>query len=266
MNKKKEFISIIITNFNKERYLSKSLNSIFNQNYKNFEIILFDDCSTDNSIDIIMKFKKIRLIKNNKKRFISGPLNQIYGILKAFSISKGKLICLLDSDDIFEKKKLNEINNFFKKNLSTDFIVNLPKENSNFSLKRKEVNNSNWPSIFPTSCISFRHSFFQKFKKKINSKRFPNLEIDARLIIYAYHYSLNKKITIINKKLTKYIKSHNSISSNYPKFSINWWLKRKEAFDYLRFILKEKKENFIISLDYFVTNIIYLLLTLFKKK
>lgn len=266
MNKKKEFISVIITNFNKERYLSKSLNSVFNQNYKNFEIILFDDCSTDSSIDIIKKFKKIRLIKNNKKRFTSGPLNQIYGILRAFSISKGKLICLLDSDDKFEKKKLNEINNFFKKNLSIDFITNLPKGNSNFSLKRREANNSNWPSIFPTSCISFRRSFFLKFKEKITSKRFPNLEIDARLIIYAHHYSLKKKITIINKKLTEYVKSYNSISSYYPKFSINWWLKRKEAFDYLKFILKGKKEIFIISLDYFVTNIIYFLLTLFKKK
>ena len=104
MNKKEEFISIIITNFNKEKYLVKSLNSLFNQNYKNFEIILFDDCSTDNSINIIKKFKKIKIIKNNKKKFTTGPLNQIYGILKAFSISKGNLVCLLDSDDKFEKK------------------------------------------------------------------------------------------------------------------------------------------------------------------
>ena len=85
-------------------------------------------------------------------------------------------------------------------------------------------------------------------------------------MIYANHYSLDKKITIINKKLTEYVESYNSISSYYPKFSINWWLKRKEAFDYLKFILKGKKEIFIISLDYFVTNIIYFLLTLFKKK
>ena len=48
-------------------------------------------------------------------------------------------------------------------------------------------------------------------------------------MIYANHYSLNKKITIIYKKLTEYVKSYNSISSHNPKFSINWWLKRKEA-------------------------------------
>ena len=116
MKKKKILISVIINNYNKERYLKKSLKSVSNQKFKNYEIILFDDCSTDNSIDIIKKFKKIKLIKNYKKKFTSGPLNQIYGILKAFSVSKGQLICLLDSDDKFEKKKLSEINNFFKKN------------------------------------------------------------------------------------------------------------------------------------------------------
>ncbi len=264
MKKKKEYISIIITNFNKEKYIEKSLQSITSQNYKNYEIIVFDDCSTDNSINLIKKFKKIKLIKNNKKKFITGPLNQINGILKAFSICKGNLICLLDSDDRFEKNKLKEINNFFFKNSSIDFVVNFPQKKSNFNLKRIHVDNSIWPSIFPTSCISFRRSFFIKFKKKLISEGFPNLEIDARLIIYAYHISLNKKITIMSKKLTKYVKSHNNISSYYSKFSINWWRKRKEAFDYLRYILKTKNKNFIRSLDYFVTNMIYLL-TLFKK-
>jgi len=264
MKKKKENISIIITNFNKEKYIEKSLQSIISQNYNNYEIIIFDDCSTDNSINLIKKYKKIKLIKNKKKKFIAGPLNQINGILKAFSICKGKLICLLDSDDGFEKNKLKEINDFFFKNSTVDFVVNFPQKKSNFNLKRIHVDNSIWPSIFPTSCISFRRSFFIKFKKKLISKNFPNLEIDARLMIYAYHFSHNKKVTIMNKKLTKYVKSNNSISSNYSKFSINWWHKRKEAFDYLRYILKTKNKNFIRSLDYFITNMIYLL-TLFKK-
>ena len=264
MKKKKEYISIIITNYNKEKYIVKSLQSITNQNYKNYEIILFDDCSTDNSINLIKKFKNVRLIKNHKKKFISNPLNQINGILKAFSICKGKLICLLDSDDQFEKNKLREINDFFLKNSKIDFVVNFPQKKSNFNLKRIQVDNSIWPSIFPTSCISFRRSFFIKFKKKLISKNFPNLEIDARLMIYAYHNSLNKKITILNKKLTKYIKSHNNISSYYSKFSINWWCKRKEAFDYLRYVLKTKNKNFVRSLDYFVTNMIYLLIPIKK--
>ena len=121
------------------------------QDYSNFEIIVFDDCSTDNSIDTIKKFKNVKLIENKKKKFISGPLNQIHGIIKALSICKGKVICLLDSDDKFEKNKLKEISNFFLNNSCVDFVVNFPQQNSNFNLKRVHVDNSIWPSIFPTS-------------------------------------------------------------------------------------------------------------------
>ena len=86
--KKKELISVIITNFNKQKYLYKSLKSLKNQKYNNFEVILFDDNSTDNSINVIRKFKKVIIIKNKKKRLNSSPLNQINEILKTFDKSK----------------------------------------------------------------------------------------------------------------------------------------------------------------------------------
>ena len=65
---KKNQISILITNYNKQKFLKKSLRSCINQTYKNKEILLYDDCSTDKSIDIIKKFKKIKLIINKKKK------------------------------------------------------------------------------------------------------------------------------------------------------------------------------------------------------
>lgn len=70
---KNNFISILITNYNKEKFLNKSLKSVLNQTYSNYEIILFDDSSTDNSIKIIQKYKKIKLIRNKskKKKFIT---------------------------------------------------------------------------------------------------------------------------------------------------------------------------------------------------
>ena len=89
----KNYISILITNYNKEKFLDKSLHAVCTQDYKNYEIILFDDCSTDDSIDIIQKYKKIKLIinkSNNKKR--SSPINQIKGILECVKKSRGNII------------------------------------------------------------------------------------------------------------------------------------------------------------------------------
>ena len=69
---KNNLISILITNYNKDKFLTKCLYSIKNQNYNNYEVIIFDDCSTDNSLNIIRKFKKVRLIKI-KKELINLP-------------------------------------------------------------------------------------------------------------------------------------------------------------------------------------------------
>lgn len=261
MKNKKKLISILITNFNKEKFIKKSLQSIIKQNYSNYEIIIFDDCSTDNSIKIIKNFKKVKIIENKNKRYTSSPLNQINGILSAFKISKGKLICLLDADDLFQTNKLSEILKYFKINKNENFVVNFPDKKSNFELKRINSEHNHWPTIFPTSCISFRRDFFIRFIRFIEKKKFENLEIDARLIIYSYY---NNSFKIINKRLTKYVKDELGISSNYKKFSINWWIKRKEAFDYLNFILKKKKIIFVKSLDYYTTNFVYFFLNLFK--
>ena len=54
----KIFTSILITNFNKSHYLDKTLRSCINQNFKNKEILIYDDCSTDNSLEIIERYKK----------------------------------------------------------------------------------------------------------------------------------------------------------------------------------------------------------------
>ena len=65
---KKNFISILITNYNKEKFLHKTLKSVLNQNYSNYEIIIFDDGSTDNSLEIIKRYKKVKLVLNKKRK------------------------------------------------------------------------------------------------------------------------------------------------------------------------------------------------------
>ena len=77
---KKNLVSILITNFNKSKYLQKAINSCLIQDFKDKEVLVFDDCSTDNSLKILKKFKNITVVKNKIKKFKSSPLNQIHGV------------------------------------------------------------------------------------------------------------------------------------------------------------------------------------------
>ena len=64
---KKQLVSILITNFNKDKYLNNTINSCLAQNYKKKEILIFDDKSTDNSLKILKKYKTLKVFINKKK-------------------------------------------------------------------------------------------------------------------------------------------------------------------------------------------------------
>lgn len=254
---KNDLISILITNYNKESHIRNTIKSCLNQNFKKKEILVFDDNSSDRSLKILESYnKKIQIFKNKKKKFTSGPLNQIHGILELFKKSKGEIIFLLDGDDSFKRNKLSLVFNFFQKNKNLDFLQDIPFNTKNKNLmeiRQKNHNYSIWPKFYPTSCIAFRRNFFINFLKFLEKKKYPNLEIDARLSIFAFQM---KKFLIIKKNLTNYNYDKNGISSNYPKFSIAWWKKRNEAFNYLRKINSKLKIRFIYSFDYFLTRVI----------
>lgn len=99
MEKKNKF-SIIIPNYNKEEYIEETLNSIFNQTYQDFEVLVIDDGSTDKSIEIINKFP-VKLYHTTRKR--AGGARNV-GIDNA----TGEYIIFLDSDDYFTNNKVLE--------------------------------------------------------------------------------------------------------------------------------------------------------------
>ena len=98
--------TIIITSFNKEKYLKDCIESCLNQSNKNYEVILCDNYSEDNSAIIFEKFKNLFKIIKKKKISSSGPVNQMVLIKIALNNSSGEYICLLDGDDYFQKIKL----------------------------------------------------------------------------------------------------------------------------------------------------------------
>ena len=111
MKKKNDLVSIIVNCFNGEKFLKNSINSILNQTYKNFEIIFFDNFSSDNSAKIIKSYKDRRIKYYRSKK----NLNLYNARNLAIKKAKGKYVSFLDTDDWWNKNKLLEQINFLKK-------------------------------------------------------------------------------------------------------------------------------------------------------
>ena len=118
-------VSVLIANYNNERYLTECIDSIKKQIYQNIEIIIHDDASSDNSVKKISKYKNIKIIRN-RKRGKYGSYNQMNAYYRAFKKSKGEILFLLDSDDFFKKNKIKFITNFFIKNKQISSLFDLP--------------------------------------------------------------------------------------------------------------------------------------------
>ncbi len=96
-------ISIIMPSYNYERFIQKAINSVINQTFTNWELIIIDDGSKDSSIDLIKQYDDNRIVfLEQKNKGVSYTLN------KALSLSQGKYICFLDADDKYHPHKLEK--------------------------------------------------------------------------------------------------------------------------------------------------------------
>ncbi len=99
-------VSVLVGNYNYEAYLQETIESVVSQTYRNWELIICDDGSTDRSVDVIQRYvardQRIRLIRKENGGHPSS-LNA------AYAACSGDLICLLDSDDLYLPEKLERI-------------------------------------------------------------------------------------------------------------------------------------------------------------
>ena len=114
-------ISVIIPNYNKDKYIKKTLESVQNQDFNDWECIIIDDNSNDSSIKIIKEF-----IKNDSRfLFISNEKNYGAGYCRNLGIklSKGNFIIFLDADDLISSNCLSNRIKQISKNILLDFVV-----------------------------------------------------------------------------------------------------------------------------------------------
>ena len=250
--------SILISSYNKGKYINKCISSCLAQNLKNFEVILFDNYSTDNTSKILKKFNnKIKILKKKRKSNFSAS-NQIDLINSAFKVSKGQIICLLDADDYFYINKLTVLDKFFSKKKNIDAIFDLPiKRNNSLKTKftnKKKIQKNIWPTIIPTSGISCRRNFFSKFLKNSYLKNYKNLEIDFRFNVYCRN--IHKNYYICKNNLTVYRQVDDGIMSGIKKFSKRWWIKRHEAHKFMQKLFNSHNTKYNNKFDYSLSKII----------
>lgn len=112
------FITVYITNHNYEKFVQQSIESVLNQSFKDYELIIIDDGSLDNSWDIIAKYQdtpNIRLIRQQNK-----GLNVTNNI--ALKAARGEFIVRLDADDYFDHDALLVMSNYLKRNSDVDML------------------------------------------------------------------------------------------------------------------------------------------------
>ena len=205
-------VSIIMPYYKKEFYVDQSINSILNQTYKNFEIILInDDVENKNFIDKYGKLdRRIKLVYNDKN--LGAGLSRNKGI----TISKGEYIAFCDCDDLWRENKLELQLNFMKKfNLSFSFTsYDIIDANNNFIKIRKAPEFIDFKRLRNSCDIGLSTVMIKKNIFDNAEYQFANLKTKEDYVLWM---KLAKdKITIksLNKNLTSWRKSKNSLSSS----------------------------------------------------
>ncbi len=217
-----KLVSIITPIYNGEKYIEECIKSVLNQSYKNIEMIIIDDGSTDNSENIIKKYSNsfpyIKYIKCKENKGVWSARN--IGIENA----RGRFIAFLDTDDLYKINKIEKQVNFMLKNnyAFTYTAYELIDENSNSLNKIVEAKeNENYEELLKGNNIGCLTVMIDRSK------------IDTPIRFENYHHEdyilwlkilKNKEIAYgLNEVLSYYRKSKSSISNNKFKSAIWTW-------------------------------------------
>jgi len=228
-NKKKTKIDIILPNYNSSRFILETVKSILGQTYKNWKLIIVDDCSNKETTSILKKIKKNKKIKIFwlKKNHGAGFCRN-YAIKKSFS----PYIAFIDSDDLWGKNKLKKQINFMKKN---DYSFSYT-DYETFGDKIKKVSNPQKLNYFNfIKNTSIATSTMMIKRNVISNSKFTNTKICED---YYFKCKILKKIKYafcLNQYLTKYRIRKNSLQSNNLK-NFYWIWKINKDYNKLSFL------------------------------
>jgi len=213
INKHPDLISIVIPYYKKKKYISESIQSVLNQSYQNFEIILVYDDKNITELDFIKDITKI----DNRINLIVNKSNLGAAISrnKGIQYAKGDFIAFLDADDLWKKNKLEKQINFMKKN-KFDFChttYEIIDDNYQIIKQRKARNFYEVDDLIKSCDIGLSTVILSK--KIINLDiRFPELKTKEDFVFWLKILQLKIPIVSIDETLSSWRKIDNSLSSS----------------------------------------------------
>ena len=278
-------ISIIIPVYNAEKYISRCLDSILNQTFKDIEIICINDNSYDNSVSVLKEYsqkdKRIKVFDNTEN--IGAALSRNTGIDNA----KGEYIYFIDSDDYIDSNYLENMLSVIEKE-KCDIILNLSilSESHGNSVLYKHPS---MPEINPrgeyldkisvihnTPCFIwarlFRRSFLDKYHLRYIDTHADDVVFNTIVNMYCqktfvffgenYHYTVNNEgmtgqVTASDikdlehikaySKIYDYLKEHDKLDNRLKLFRVYPFFKvdTEEKFDFYKIFFEKIKDNFL---------------------
>ena len=248
--KKKKLVSIIINCYNGEKYLSKTLYSVLSQTYTNYEVIFFDNCSTDRSSKIFKSFNdsRFRYFKTKKKISLYKSRNL------ALKKCKGSFITFLDADDWWDKNFLKSRNKFFRSSNDYAFAFSNCYHYFEKNKKYKKFLNYDFPSgnilndllkfyFVKLSTIILKRRIIQKYKFNPDYNIIGDYDLIIR--ISEKYKGMAFQDFLVNIRIHKNNFTHNNRGMFYKEFKK--WI---EDQNFKKKDFKENKYYLMKKLDY----------------
>lgn len=256
----KQFISIIVPVYNCEKYIGRLIESVLKQSYSNFELIIVNDGSTDNTLNILNSYKDSRLkIITKKNTGVSDTRNM------GLSIAKGDLLCFLDADDYIDQGLLEEIINTFRKYPALELLnFGFCSDIENSKMERLSSDKISYKNIYYTSKEKIKADFVnlwdstmlyniwnKVYLKRIidkNNITFPNQNFGEDVIFNRkyldcidnfynsdkifYHYIRETKGTLTSKYNPNFFEIRVSEFKEFNDYFENWNIPKKDYYEF----------------------------------
>ena len=210
---KKPLVSVIIPVFNAEKTIERAVRSVENQTYKNWELILVDDCSSDDSLEVLKSLENKKICAIHQTRNSGPAVTRNTGIKAA----KGDFVAFLDADDFWDAQKLEKQLKFMEeKDCAFSYTSYKFANEDGYSIKTRSMNvpeTLNYKQALKNTTIFTSTVMFNLAK----IKKSEIYMVDVKSEDTATWWKILKEVDFaygLNEPLSSYCRSRDTLSSN----------------------------------------------------